>query len=427
MDKQYLKGIGKYVLSALLSAVLIAYLLYHLSGGFSPDLSVTPASEVTVQSSATVTVTLLRNENLIYAPIEGNVSYLFNDGAKVALNAPVAEVYPTTAGSADIWQRIMEIDHRLRLLEDSNMSDAIKLTNTVSTDKKIRQYLNSLLDDVADGRVSDAADIAESFLVQLNRRRIITHSVNDYYEQIEALKDERALLQAGLSATQTTVTTDKVGYFYSEIDGYETAITSENISSLSYREYLAMVNGTGNGTPSSESKEGAVNTGTPIGKVVSDYIWYAGCEIKTEELHNYETGRYYNVKFPYNNDVTIRMYLYRILSEVGSESAVLLFRADVLPQDFRYMRNQTVQIELSAFTGYRVPIGAVRIVNGQSGVFVLRGSIVEFRRIRPLFEYDGYLLVADSDATKGEEGSWLKKNESIIVKGKALYDGKIVG
>jgi hypothetical protein len=121
------------------------------------------------------------------------------------------------------------------------------------------------------------------------------------------------------------------------------------------------------------------------------------------------------------------MYLYRILSEVGSESAVLLFRADVLPQDFRYMRNQTVQIELSAFTGYRVPIGAVRIVNGQSGVFVLRGSIVEFRRILPLFEYDGYLLVADSDATKGEEGSWLKKNESIIVKGKALYDGKIVG
>ncbi|CDC74122.1 unknown [Candidatus Colimorpha enterica] len=38
------------------------------------------------------------------------------------------------------------------------------------------------------------------------------------------------------------------------------------------------------------------------------------------------------------------MYLYRILSDVGSDTSVLIFRTDILPEGFSYLRNQTVQV-----------------------------------------------------------------------------------
>ena len=120
------------------------------------------------------------------------------------------------------------------------------------------------------------------------------------------------------------------------------------------------------------------------------------------------------------------MYLYRILSDVGSDTSVLIFRTDILPEGFSYLRNQTVQVVKSSFTGYRVPVSAVRIVDGVKGVYILRGSKVLFRKIEPLFEYDGYLIVKERDESAADRASWLAKNDFVIVKGKDLYDGKIV-
>jgi hypothetical protein len=121
------------------------------------------------------------------------------------------------------------------------------------------------------------------------------------------------------------------------------------------------------------------------------------------------------------------MYLYRILSDVDSETAVLIFRTGVLPEDFQYLRNQTVQVVKNSYTGYRIPASAVHVVNGNEGVYVLRGSQVKFCRINPLYEYDGYILVAERNESASDRGDWLAKNDFVITKGKGLYDGKIIG
>jgi hypothetical protein len=106
---------------------------------------------------------------------------------------------------------------------------------------------------------------------------------------------------------------------------------------------------------------------------------------------------------------------------------VLIFRTGVLPENFSYLRHQTVQIVKESYTGYRVPVSAVRVVNGRAGVYILQGSKIVFKRIDPLYEQDGYLIVAEFDDNRANKNSWLSKNDFVIVKGTDLYDGKIVG
>lgn len=415
MDIKYLKNVVKYVLSAVLCLILIAYIIYHLAGGFKTEIGTTPATLVTVESTYTTGVTLLRKEKVLYSPINGDISYHFADGEKVAIKSTVAEVYPQN-GSTEIRQRIMQIDLAIRLLERSNMSDAEKRTDTASTDLLIRKNLYKILDALDKGNISHADSFSDDLLVQLNRRRIITKSVVNYNRKIEELKQEKKQLSASLPDSESTVKTPSGGYFYSTLDGYENVLSSENISSMTYREYLDLA------SRPAENVNPGVN-GYPVGKIVTDYLWYVACEVDVAELHNYETGKNYTIQFPYNNDTAITMKLYRILSEAGSNTAVLVFETGTLPSDFNFLRHQTVQIVREYYTGCRIPISALRVVNGQPGVYVLRGSKVEFKKVEPLYEYDGYIISADKS---GSDSSYLAKNDFIITKGKDLYDGKII-
>lgn len=403
------------MLSAVLCLILIAYIIYHLAGGFKAEIGTTPASLVTVESTYTTGVTLLRKEKVLYSPVNGDVSYLFADGEKVAIKSSVAEVYPQS-GSSEIRQRIMEIDLAIRLLERSNMSDAEKRTDTASTDALIRKNIYKLLDSADKGNISGAQIISDDLLIQLNRRRIITKNVLNYNKKIEELKAEKKLLSASMPQSESTVKASSGGYFYSTLDGYENVLSSENISSISYREYLDLASRPAEDLSVSEN-------GYPVGKIVTDYLWYVACEVNISELHNYETGKNYSIKFPYNNDVAITMKLYRILSEAGSDTAVLIFETGTLPLNFNYLRHQTVQIVREYYTGCRIPISALRVVNGQAGVYVLRGSKIVFKKVEPLYEYDGYIISADKSA---DDASYIAKNDFIVTKGKDLYEGKII-
>ncbi len=418
MDTQYLKSVLKYIASAVLCLILIAYIIYHLTGELRTDIRTTPATLTTFESTFTSKVTILRNETLVYSPIEGDISYLYNDGDKVANGALLAEIYPSGADH-EISKRIVELDRAIRLLESSNMSDAEKRTDTESTDILIRNHLYDLLDAADSSDISKADNISDELLIQLNKRRIITKFIPNFNKQIELLKAERDALSASLPTSESSVSSETSGYFYSSVDGYETILSSANISRMTYNDYLNLA---------SQSPKEFTNTenGHPIGKLVTDYLWYIACEIDISELHNYETGSSYNIKFPYNNDTTLTTDLYRILSVAGSKTAVLIFRTGILPEDFSYLRHQTVQIVKESYTGYRVPISAVRVVNGKAGVYILQGSKVLFKRIDPLYEQDGYLIVAERDESKENYTDWLAKNDFIIMKGTALYDGKIV-
>ena len=419
MDIKYLKDVLRYVVSAVLCIVLIAYIVYHLTGGVRTELQTEPATLTTFESTITSGITILRSETLVYAPAQGDISYLFNDGEKVGKGSALAEIYPSGANS-EVSRRIVELDRAIRLLESSNMTDAEKRTDTESTDLLIRNHIFDLLDMTDKGNVSGAATVSDELLIQLNKRRIITKFTPNFNKQIEELKSERDALAATLPTSESVVLSDRVGYFYSSLDGYEGILSAENISTMSYNEYLTLAK-----TPptDADTSSGAY----PIGKLVTDYMWYIACEIDLSELHNYETGKNYSIKFPYNNDTTLTTNLYRILSEAGSESAVLIFRTGVLPENFSYLRHQTVQIVKESYTGYRVPVSAVRVVNGRAGVYILQGSKIVFKRIDPLYEQDGYLIVAEFDDNRANKNSWLSKNDFVIVKGTDLYDGKIVG
>lgn len=102
----------------------------------------------------------------------------------------------------------------------------------------------------------------------------------------------------------------------------------------------------------------------------------------------------------------------------------LVFSSMQMPENFNFLRRQTIEIVRASASGYRIPANAVRMEKDVQGVYILDGYIVRFRPIDPLLEVDNYLIV--STTYPDEDVTTLQEFDAVIVEGKNLYDGKVV-
>ena len=121
------------------------------------------------------------------------------------------------------------------------------------------------------------------------------------------------------------------------------------------------------------------------------------------------------------------MSLQRIVTSGEDDSIVLVFSTGNVPEGFNFLRKQSVEVVQQSYTGYRVPVSAVRIIDGKQGVFVKKGNLAVFKEITALVEIDGYFIVAQQDKQNDENyADKLGMYDLIITKGKNLYENKII-
>jgi len=262
----------------------------------------------------------------------------------------------------------------------------------------------------------------DDLLVLLNRRAIITKKVPNYNDKIKLLQDEKLSIATGNENIIDTIITDKSGYFYTEVDGYEYTFASTKTANLTVPELKTMINM----KPDTYIQHNT--SGYGIGKIVTDYNWYIACIVTKDEMRHFVENYKYDVIFPYNNDLKITMKLERIIQDPVDPAIVLLFSTGNVLENFNFLRKQSIEIVKSSYTGYRVPISSVRVMDdGRQGVYILDGNIVKFKEIETSIEANGYYIVEEQDRMNDPE--YYKKlglYDLIIVKGTKLYEGKVV-
>ena len=86
------------------------------------------------------------------------------------------------------------------------------------------------------------------------------------------------------------------------------------------------------------------------------------------------------------------------------------------------MRIEDIQIITEEHTGYKISNSAIRTVNGEKGVYVLRGNLIGFRKIHILYTTDEYTIVNNPQG----ESDYIKLYDKVVTKGVELYDNKLV-
>ncbi len=421
MDLKYLAGVLKYVISTVCSIGLVVFLMYHIIGSLSTEVETASITFTTQEQVSEYDAYIFRGESLLYtSPGDvGNINFLLEDGTKVSVGEEVCQVYAGNA-SSESSLALTEIERKLERLRNSNLDENINYSDTQLIDTAINDAYYTLLARMADGAAGYAMAKSDDLISAINQRLIITKHVENFDGQIAALEAERRALITGSGTAAESVYSDCAGYYYGDIDGFEQIFSSEKIENLTLDEYDSLTSSAAD-ISLQRNREG----GTNCGKIVTEYNWYIGVKITTEESRSYTEGYTYTVIFPYNSDLRIDMILDRIILQADDDRVVLVFRTNTIPEHFSFLRRQTVQIVTDTWEGYKVPISAVRIIDGVQGVYVLEGYIVEFRRIIPMRELDGYFICRENRGTE-EDAGLLRLYDRIIINGKNLYQGKII-
>ena len=354
-----------------------------------------------------ITGVIIRNETLVSAGDSGVLHFIIGDGNRVAKDGVIANIYDSESASI-ILERIDSVNGKIADIEEMLSYNNLEAADLDMINAKVHQNLNNLIICGGNGNYDAFSDKSDELLSAYNRRQAAMGETADFSAQLTALKAEKDQLAASLPAAKGTLRAEKSGYFVSKSDGYETVLTCENPESITL-EYL-------NGIKAETVTE---NT---VGKIVSDYEWYIAAEVSVNESLNFKEGDaltiYTSVKSYPKLPVTVK----KINISESSGGAVVLFACNDMNSELASMRTGPMTVVKKEYSGLKVPTSARRVVDSKLGVYVLTGMQVKFVEVKVLFT-DGDYMICEKQTS---DGNVLRLYDEVIVKGKNLYDGKII-
>ena len=87
------------------------------------------------------------------------------------------------------------------------------------------------------------------------------------------------------------------------------------------------------------------------------------------------------------------------------------------------MRSGPMTVVSKEYSGLKIPRKALRVVDSQRGVYVVNGMQINFVPVNILYSTDSFIICEKQN----DNDNVLKLYDSVVVKGKNLYDGKIIG
>lgn len=403
-------SVGK-ILTATATLAVAAYLGFQIYSFAKPSLQIESVGLYTAYDDLTATGYLIRQEELVPKKGDGVFNLIVDEGERVSKDGLIAKVYQN-AEQAEAGEQIAQIDNRLARLAESSIDQALGADEVSAMEEKITGTIRQLGAYGDFGNGTSMLSAREELTILMNQKSVLLGESDGYDNIINELKEERAALVAKNGGGYYESRSPYSGYFVSVVDGYEKILTTQNASKLTVTDMESL----GKIRPSDVEKDKL------FGKVVTGYEWYFATVLPEKELEGISPGKSLNIKFTFSTGETLPVTVESI-SPAENGKQVLVLRCNYDRPELHTVRTQTVQIIRREYEGLKVSNRSLHVnEQGQPGVYVRTGSIMQWRPVTVKFTKDNYhLLVYDKADNKG-----LQLYDEVIVGGKDLYNGKVL-
>lgn len=397
------------VLRVALVGGLILYILMHLTGGFSEAMKTRLAETSSVELTLALEGTIVRDEILLPEYASGAVGYLYSDGTRVRVGAKVASVYSGYSDARAVGE-LAEIDRLTDLLAAAEVDGTSSVADGVKADGEIRASLLALANKTRRGEYGGILGETETLLLAMLRRDAILTGEGGAAALIASLSERRASVVSSIAGVSSDVYTGDAGYFYGNTDGYESSFDYNAVESLApsgYRERL----------------DAGAGTTDAVGKIVRRAGWYFLSVVKKEDALSLSKGSSYAVDFAASGE---RIVMTLAAKNEENGEVLLVFRTQAMPDGFDFSRTQRASVVYGGVTGYRVPSSALRVVDGNIGVYVRSGGRILFRTADVLYESGAYSYISTDSAPVTLYADDDDETNDTTCIGLMLYDEVIV-
>ena len=395
------------VLRTMVILLAIVFIGHQLISGFYNPIKTETAVFYTAVDDFKITGLIIRNETLVESDAVGVKHFVISDGNRVAKNGVIANIYDNESASITVT-KIDDVTKKIADIEDILSYNDIEAANLDLINARVEERVNELILSTSVGEYNMVSKRAEALLSAINRKQAAIGVAADLNPQLEALKTELSSLSASLPAAKGSIYAGQSGYFVSKTDGYENVFTCNDLSLIT-PEFLS-------------TAAASEHAGNVIGKIVSDYEWYIAAEVSINESLNYKEGESLTLNTSVKSSPVLPVTVKRINISESTSKAVIIFACNEMNSELASMRSGPMSVVKAEYRGLKIPRKALRVVDGVRGVYVLSGMQIEFIPIEIIYSTDEYIICEKQT----ENSEVLRLYDSVVVKGKNLYDGKII-
>lgn len=399
---------GSSVFKILVALIIVVFVGHQSIAAIYKPIKTESAVYYTAIDGFKITGVIIRNETLVKSGEKGTLHFAVKDGGRVSKNGTIANIYENESASVNI-SRISEIKNKIADIEDILSYNDIEAANLEAVNTRVNKAVKEFIYSTSQDNFGNSTECSEELLSAINRRQAALGEETNLDVQLKSLKAELSELSQNLPTAKGKIAAASSGYFVSKADGYENVLKASDISGIT-PEFL------------DEIKPEEVSKGV-IGKIVSDYEWYIAAQVKVSDSLKYKEGETLKLLTSVKSSPELKVTVKKINVSSASDNAVIIFTCNEMNNELAFMRTGPMTVVRAEYSGLKVPRKALRVVDSVRGVYVVNGMQVKFVPVNIIHSTDSYIICEKQT----DNENILKLYDSVVVKGKNLYDGKIIG
>lgn len=396
------------IIAVILSVIVIAYMTYNaFAYTYSPVTTERLTEEASIERTFDFKGFVLRDETAISSQSGGTSISLAVDGTRVAKGDCIA-ISCANNDDASVYTRLKAAKEEYNRLVTLNNQNGVNELSSEKLNDEIQTAYGDILNKIFQNNFSTVSKSVEEFNNKSATRQIMSEGSIDLSDAITTLKEEIDSLE-GKNVKYTEVEAPASGYYINNLDGYETTLNYAEADKLTIEQIEKAVE--------AEPSEAA----SASGKLVSSYLWYLAGVVDTKHTKSFPVGKNIIVNFPDEGLENVSMKVES--AEAVSGKLKVILSSTLMNETLANMRIENVEIVEQSYSGYKIPSNAIRFdKENNSGVYVLRGKIISFIEVEILYSQEEYVIVSASRTG----GRGLKLYDDVVIKGRDVYDGKVI-
>lgn len=410
-----------------------AYILYQIYVSNFTKVKTQPVTYTSLSDSIQSESFIVRDEVFINNNSSGVMSYLLEDGEKVAKDGTVAEIF-NNYDDAKTQKEIKNIDNEINNFKQLSYLSNSYTSDPLATDEQIGSSIQKMIKDINASSYNNIQKSRSDILYLMNEKQIITGKVASFNNKIDELQSQRDTLSKSHGSSIGKVLAPDSGYFVSKLDGFENLVNFDNVLSLSVDNIKSIL--------SSEKK--LDSNKNIIGKVIRGINWYIVCNVSSDEAFKLYNGKSVNITLPLVSTEKFPATVAAINQQDKKSEAAVILSLNNMDNRLALTRNETVKIDIDTYNGLLINKNSLHedilrktVVdeNGNEsleekkvqGVYILRGKEIVFKQVVPIYSDNNYIVCEQNPSSdKLFNGETITILDEVVTEGTNLYNGKII-
>lgn len=408
MKNKTVKRIVSIIAIVLVIGFFSSYIIYHLVSKSNSEIKTEFALKETVYKTIDTKCFVIRDEEFIKNDVVGTSVSFAKDGERVARGDTVSVVFDSSDDAA-AYLKSEELKKHISHYEELSGQANFQPLNINSLTKKINNELTDYLEFVDTRDFSKAISSVELFRDSVTGKQIAIGAELDFSEKLVQLNEELSTVNSS-DLEYTEIKTENAGYFISGSDGYEKILDFNKIDELSVKDLKKAI----------KSKPQEVSSDI-VGRTVSSFKWYIACVIDTDKTVDITNDKRIYLNFPESGVEKLPVKIHKI-GERNEKETVVIFSCDEMNESLSDFRIEKIEIITDEYSGFKISNTSIRTVDGEQGVYIVRGNLMGFRKIKVIYTTDDYSIVSNPD----NDSKYIKLYDKVVTEGVDLYDNKLI-